>query len=68
MKSETEMKPLLVSLKQVRQMLGIGEEAIKGLISTRGFPPPIDIRIARLRWRLSDVEDWVKNCKVRRWN
>lgn len=68
MKSETEMKPLLVSLKQVRQMLGIGEEAIKGLISSHGFPPPIDIGIARLRWRLSDVEDWVKNCKVRRWN
>lgn len=67
MKSETEMKPLLVNLKQLKQLLGVSEQSVERLIRSRGFPRPIDAGISRLLWKLSDVEEWVKNCRVKRW-
>lgn len=66
MKKETEMKPLLVSAKQVKEMLGIGEGTIQRLVRCKDFPPPLNIGISRNLWRLSDIEGWVKNCGLKR--
>lgn len=66
MKNETELKPLLVSAKQVKEMLGIGEGTIQRLVRCEDFPPPLNIGLSRNLWRLSDIEDWVKNCDLKR--
>lgn len=66
MKNEQELKPLLVSEKQVKEMLCIGEGTIQRLVRCKDFPPPLNIGISRNLWRLADIEEWVKTRDVRR--
>lgn len=59
---EKELKPLLISTKQLVKLVGLSIESIQCLMVTDGFPRPIstDYEIRRNLWRLADVEAWVR--------
>lgn len=60
------MKPLLVTPKQIRELLGITVETLKNV---DGFPKPVSLsqnygfgkcQVTRNLWKLTDIEKWVK--------
>jgi prophage regulatory protein len=53
------MKTLLLSIKEVTQIVGFKTSTIYKFIKTKNFPKPIKIGRSS-RWKFSDVKKWIK--------
>ncbi len=50
----------LLTCNDVLQLTGIkSRTTIWRRVKNGKFPPPVDIGSSRIRWRLSDVEEWI---------
>lgn len=49
-----------VRIKQVVEMVGFCEPTIYRLINKRTFPKPFNISTNCVVWRVSAIEDWIK--------
>ncbi|HNU12424.1 MAG TPA: AlpA family phage regulatory protein [Rubrivivax sp.] len=56
--NESNVKPLLIDIKQVCNMIGMSPAFTWGRVAANRFPKPIKLGRAT-RWRASDVEEWV---------
>ncbi len=52
--------PQLVDARHVAAMLNLSVRTLWRLIKLRGFPQPIRVGPRAIRWRLSDVADYVR--------
>lgn len=65
------MEPLLITAKQIRELIGISENCFKYF---EGFPKPVNIHyqwdmnqdFAGNRWRLKDVKKWVEKLETKK--
>jgi len=65
--SEKEEKgPMLLSVKEVAKMLGIGERTVWAWAAEGRVPEPL--QLGRLkRWRLEEIKQWIAaGCPVRK--
>ena len=55
------MTPIdLLTCNDVLQLTGIkSRTTIWRRVKNGKFPPPVDIGSSRIRWRLSDVQEWI---------
>jgi prophage regulatory protein len=51
-------KPLLLRMKAVMQVTGLGKSTIYRLIASERFPSPVRLTNNVVAWRLSDLEAW----------
>ena len=56
---------MILSLDQVRQLLGVSQRTIMRLVSIGRFPKPIDLADGRNHWRESDVKLFVEGLEER---
>ena len=56
----------LITLKEIRQMLGIGRTAGYALINKPDFPAPISVSSKTLRWVASEVMNWLDSQRGRK--
>jgi predicted DNA-binding transcriptional regulator AlpA len=49
----------LMTAKEVATVLGVPVKSVYVLSRTPGFPSGIRITPQRLRWRLSQIEEWI---------
>ena len=53
-----ERPPLLVDVKEVARLLGVGERTVWSKVASGAMPQPV--RIGKLcRWVRTDIEEWV---------
>lgn len=57
----SEIKPLLLTGAEVEKMVGLSIKTL-ALID---FPAPVNINVARNRWRREDVEEWIRKLPKR---
>jgi predicted DNA-binding transcriptional regulator AlpA len=60
------MKPVLISERQVLQMVQIGRDALNRWIREKQFPPPLLLGCGRKRtkrWSLATVEKFLEQCE-----
>lgn len=60
------MKPLLLTTKQVCDMLGVSASTLRRMVFLREFPAPVDLGMCRNLWRRKDVERWAKKLNKKR--
>lgn len=60
------MKPLLLTTKQVCDMLGVSASTLRCMVFLRGFPAPVDLGICKNLYRRKDVERWAKKLNKKR--
>ena len=51
-------KPLLLRMKAVMQVTGLGKSTIYRLIASKRFPSPVRLTNSVVAWRWSDLEAW----------
>ena len=64
-----ENKKLLITVKEVAEMLGISVRSVWTLLSTGGLPESVHLGRSR-RWRRLEIERWVEaGCPcLEKWN
>jgi predicted DNA-binding transcriptional regulator AlpA len=55
----------LMTMKEIRTMLGIGRTAGYSLINNTSFPAPINVSSKCLRWVRTEVMEWLNAQKNR---
>ena len=56
-----KMEQRLVTVYEVVQMLKINRKELYLLVKKNKFPKPIIISTRKWRWRITDIDIWVKN-------
>ena len=51
----------LLRLADVRTLVGISSSTIYKRISDGSFPSPVRISQRSVRWRIEDLEEWIRN-------
>lgn len=57
------MKPILLTTKQVCEMVGLSASFIRTLVVLDKFPKPVDLNIYKNLYRYKEVKKWAKNLK-----
>lgn len=56
---EPNLGERLLSLKQVREKIGVGTSTIYRWLEARKFPEPLQVTDTMVRWRMSDLDAWI---------
>ena len=60
--------PELLTCQEVLHLTGIrSRTTIWRRIQTGKFPSPVDLGAGRIRWRTSDISDWISGLPLRRY-
>ena len=60
--------PELLTCQEVLHLTGIrSRTTIWRRIQTGGFPSPVDLGAGRIRWRASDIAEWISALPLRRY-
>ena len=51
----------LLRRRQVEEITGMGRSSIYRLMKNGGFPRPVRVGPAAVRWRASDIADWLES-------
>ena len=51
----------LIPLGEVLRICALGRSTVYNLLAARQFPRPVKIGRRGVRWRLSDIEEWVES-------
>ncbi len=63
----SEQKPLLLSVKQVAELLALSSRTVWRLVSAGELPEPVRIGRAA-RWRMEDIEEFVVDLDAVTWS
>jgi len=55
----TGLDPLLLSAKDAAAMLGVGLRTFRAMDASGRLPAPVRLSPGCVRWRLSELRDWV---------
>ena len=58
------MHDRLLRRRQVEEITGLSRSSIYRLMQTDGFPRPVKVGPAAVRWRASDITGWVESRPV----
>ena len=56
----------LLRRRQVEEITGLGRSSIYRLMPDGEFPRPVKVGSAAVRWRASDITDWLESRPVAR--
>ena len=54
----------LITMREVMRICALGRSTVYNLMAARQFPQPVKIGRRGVRWRLSDIEEWVESRPV----
>ena len=57
----TTVYPLFISFRQVREIYGLPRTTIYRYIDQHGFPSPIAVGPNNVKFKKSDIDDWIEN-------
>ena len=60
----TVVEELLLRDKEVARMIGVSRSTLWRLVRADLFPPPIRVGTRAVRWRLSEVLEWIASRPV----
>lgn len=54
-----ELPPLLLPVREVERMIGLGRSSIYRNMAAGIFPKPVSLGTGAVRWRYDEVKAWV---------
>lgn len=60
----TVVEELLLRDKEVARMIGVSRGTLWRMVKAGLFPPPIRVGLRAVRWRLSEVLEWIASRPV----
>ncbi len=60
----TVVEELLLKDKEVARMIGVSRGTLWRMVKAGLFPPPIRVGTRAVRWRLSEVLEWIASRPV----
>jgi len=66
MKTQQQPELTLITKKQVLKIIGFGKTKLFEMVRKDQFPQPIRFNQTCIRWRLSDVKQWIEEQAAKR--
>jgi predicted DNA-binding transcriptional regulator AlpA len=55
------LKPLLIDKKAVAGLMSVSIRTVQNLMTAGRLPKPVQLDRRLVRWKLSDIEDYISN-------
>ena len=57
----SSLETRLITMREVLRICALGRSTVYRLMAARQFPQPVKIGRRGVRWRVSDIEEWVQS-------